>query len=229
MSELADRIRADLRSRDDPERAEGNAAYMKVASRGALPYLGVRRPEVRRIARTAAGELPASDEAMVATVRELWDEAPENGVQFAEDRYAAQDLLGLPWARGRMDLLDLHRHMALTGAWWDHVDEVAHRIADLVATHPDEMRPVLLTWSVDSSMWLRRLAILAQLGHRDRVDRELLTAVIEPNVDDPEFFVRKAIGWALREVARHDPEWVRGFVETHTLSPLSRREALKHL
>jgi 3-methyladenine DNA glycosylase AlkD len=229
MTELADRIRADLRSRGDPARAEGNAAYMKVASRGALPYLGVRRPEVRRIARTAAQELATSDAAMVASVRELWDEAPDNGEQFAEDRYAAQDLLGLPWARGRIDLLDLHRHMALTGAWWDHVDEVAHRIADLVATHPDEMRPVLIAWSVDPSMWMRRLAILAQVGRRDRVDRELLTAVIEPNVDDPEFFVRKAIGWALREVARHDPEWVRGFVETHALSPLSRREALKHL
>jgi 3-methyladenine DNA glycosylase AlkD len=78
-------------------------------------------------------------------------------------------------------------------------------------------------------MWLRRLAILAQLGRRDHVDRELLAAVIEPNVADPEFFVRKAIGWALREVARHDPDWVRTFVETHPLSPLSRREALKHL
>jgi 3-methyladenine DNA glycosylase AlkD len=123
----------------------------------------------------------------------------------------------------------MHRQMALTGAWWDHVDEVAHRIADLVATHPAEMRPVLLAWSVDPSMWLRRLAILAQLGHRDRVDRELLTAVIEPNVGDPEFFVRKAIGWALREVARHDPGWVRAFVDSHPLSPLSRREAMKHL
>jgi 3-methyladenine DNA glycosylase AlkD len=224
MSALADRVRADLRAQADPERAAGNAAYMKVVARGALPYLGVRRPEVRRIARAAAGELPTADEAMIGTVRELWDEA-----EYAEDRYAAQDLLGLRWAYGRMDLVDLHRQMALTGAWWDHVDEVAHRIADLVATHPAEMRPVLLAWSVDPSMWLRRLAILAQLGHRDRVDRELLTAVIEPNVGDPEFFVRKAIGWALREVARHDPGWVRAFVDSHPLSPLSRREAMKHL
>jgi 3-methyladenine DNA glycosylase AlkD len=224
MSALADRVRADLRAQADPERAAGNAAYMKVVARGALPYLGVRRPEVRRIARAAAGELPNADEAMIGTVRELWDEA-----EYAEDRYAAQDLLGLRWSYGRMDLVDLHRQMALTGAWWDHVDEVAHRIADLVATHPAEMRPVLLAWSVDPSMWLRRLAILAQLGHRDRVDRELLTAIIEPNVGDPEFFVRKAIGWALREVARHDPGWVRAFVDSHPLSPLSRREAMKHL
>ena len=89
--------------------------------------------------------------------------------------------------------------------------------------------PVLLAWSTDPSPWLRRLAIIGQLGRRDRVDRELLAAVIEPNVADPDFFVRKAIGWALREVARHDPDWVRAFVEAHELSPLSRREALKHL
>lgn len=224
MSTLTEQIRAGLRAHADPVRAEGNAAYMKVAARGALPYLGVRRPVVRRIARTAAAEHPSGDDAMIASVRQLWDEA-----EYAEERYAAQDLLGLRWARGRLDLLDLHRHMALSGAWWDHVDEVAHRVADLVAMHPEEMRPVLLAWSVDPSMWLRRLAILAQLGHRDEVDRELLTAVIEPNVDDPEFFVRKAVGWALREVARHHPAWVREFVDSHELSPLSRREALKHL
>lgn len=224
MQALAHRIRADLRAGADPGRAAGNAAYMKVAERGALPHLGVRRPEVRRIARAAARDLGTDDDTTLATVKELWDHAA-----YAEERYAAQDLLGLPWARGRLDLLEVHRHMALTGAWWDHVDEVVHRVADLVAEHPDDMRPVLLAWSTDESVWLRRMAILAQLGQRDHVDRELLTAVIEPNVADREFFVRKAIGWALREVARHDPDWVRAFVASHDLSPLSRREALKHL
>ena len=224
MTTLPDPIRADLRAQAAPERAAGLAAYMKVAERGALPFLGVRRPEVRKLAHSAARDHPLEPDVMVDTVRDLWD-----GATFAEERYAAQDLLGLPWARGRIDLLDLHRHMAVSGAWWDHVDEVAHRVADLVATHPEAMRPVLLDWSREELMWLRRLAILAQLGRRDRVDRDLLAAVIEPNVGDPEFFVRKAIGWALREVARHDPAWVRGFVDTHPLSPLSRREALKHL
>ena len=68
-----------------------------------------------------------------------------------------------------------------------------------------------------------------QLGRRDRVDRELLADLIRPNLSDREFFIRKAIGWALREYARIDPEWVRTYAATHDLSPLSRREALKHL
>ena len=224
MSALADRIRRELRAGADPERASATSAYLRVAERGALPHLGVRRPEVRRIVRVGVADHPADAEMMTAVVRELWD-----GATHAEERYAAQDLLGLRWARGRLDLLDLHRHMAVTGAWWDHVDEIAHRIADLLDTHPTEMGAVLRAWSRDEVIWLRRLAIIGQLGRRDRVDRELLTAVIEPNLADPEFFVRKAIGWALREVARWDPDWVRAFADAHELSPLSRREALKHL
>ena len=221
---LVDRIRRELRASGDPERAASAAAYLKVAENGGLPLLGVRRPEVRRITRAATTGDPATAEALTDVARRLWDTA-----EYREERYAAQDLLGLRWARGRLDLLDLHRHMAVTGAWWDHVDEVAHRIADLLDTHPDETAPVLRAWRSDDSMWLRRLAVIGQLGRRDRVDLRLLADVIEPNLADPEFFVRKAIGWALREVARWNPDWVRSFADTHELSPLSRREALKHL
>ena len=224
MSALGERIRSELRAGADPERAAANAAYMKVAETGTLPYLGVRRPEVRRITRAATAEQRAEPHELAVDARELWDSA-----EYREERYAAQDLLGLRWTHGRLDLLELHRHMALTGAWWDHVDEVAHRIADLLDTHPEEMSTVLRAWCTDDSMWLRRLAIIGQLGRGDRVDLDLLAEVIEPNVADPQFFVRKAIGWALREVARWNQDWVRTFVEEHDLSPLSRREALKHL
>jgi 3-methyladenine DNA glycosylase AlkD len=198
------------------------AAYMKVAANGTLPFLGIRRPVVRRTARALAkGRDP--DEVLAAVVA-LWDTATHR-----EQRYAAQDLLSLRWTHGRIDLLELHRHHVVTGAWWDHVDETAHRIADLVATHHDELDPVLREWSADEVMWLRRVAILGQLGLRDQVDLYLLADVIEPNRADPEFFIRKAVGWALREAARWNPDWVREYVDANQLSPLSRREALKHL
>ena len=222
MTDLATRIDAELEALADPELAAATAAYLKVAENGTLPCLGVRRPVVRRTVRALAkGQDP---DLLLAAVVTLWDTATHR-----EQRYAAQDLLGLRWTRGRVDLLDLHRHHVVTGAWWDHVDETAHRIADLVSTHPDRLGPVLRGWSTDDSLWLRRVAIIGQLGLRDRVDLGLLADVIEPNRDDPEFFVRKAIGWALREVARWNPEWVRSYVAGHELSPLSRREALKHL
>ena len=193
--------------------------------KSSMPFLGVRVPEVRRLTKAAARSKPPADlDELEGVARTLWDDATHR-----EERYAATVLTGLRVAKGRLELLPLYEHMAVTGAWWDHVDEVAHRIADLHDAHPGPTAEIVRRWATSDDLWLRRLAILSQLGRRDRVDLTLLTEVIEPNIEDTEFFIRKAIGWALREVARVDPAWVRDFVEQHELSPLSRREALKHL
>jgi 3-methyladenine DNA glycosylase AlkD len=119
--------------------------------------------------------------------------------------------------------------MITAGAWWDLVDGVSGRIRDLLLEHPAQLRPVLLRWARSPDRWLRRSAVIAQLGAKHRTDTALLTEVILVNAADPEFFVRKAIGWALRDLAKTDPAWVRGFLAGHELSPLSRREAAKHL
>ena len=86
-------------------------------------------------------------------------------------------------------------------------------------------------WAIDDDRWLRRVAVICQLGAKDRTDRALLTDAVLANAADRDFFLRKAIGWALRDYARTDPAWVRRFVTAHEdeLSPLSKREALKHL
>jgi 3-methyladenine DNA glycosylase AlkD len=221
VDELVDTIRSLLREHADPELAPGQQAYMK----SPMPFLGVRLPEVRRLAKSAARSSPPADiDDLERCVRRLWDEAT-----YREERYAASELTALRLARGRLELLPLYEHIAVTGAWWDHVDDIAHRIADLHEMHPGPTAPSVRRWSTSDDMWLRRLAILSQLGRRDRVDRGLLVDVIEPNISDPEFFIRKAIGWALREVARVDPGWVQTFADEHKLSQLSRREALKHL
>jgi 3-methyladenine DNA glycosylase AlkD len=94
---------------------------------------------------------------------------------------------------------------------------------------PAEVRPALLTWAQSGDRWLRRASIICQLRARDRIDLELLTIAIESSMGDSDIFLRKAIGWALRDYARTDPAWVRSFTDTHELSPLSRREALRHL
>lgn len=210
-------VRAALRSAADPTRAAGQQAYMK----SARPFLGVRVPDARRVTRAALP--PGVDDALLLTVaRTLWDEATHR-----EEWYAALAVLG----RVRPDpaIVPFVEHCVRTGQWWDVTDELAHRVADLHDTHPAATAALVRRWSVDEDFWLRRLAILSQLGRRDRVQETLLAAVIEPNRADREFFVRKAIGWALRDHARVAPEWVRRYVDTHELSPLSRREALKHL
>ncbi|WP_345802573.1 DNA alkylation repair protein [Microbacterium sp. AZCO] len=212
-------IRARLRAAGDPARAPGQQAYMK----STMPFYGVSLPEVRRLTRAAfTGETDAGP--LLAAARELWD-----GASHREERYAAMHVLALRPLKGEPAVLPLAEHMVRTGQWWDITDELAHRFADALDERPEETAGLLRRWSCDDDFWIRRVAIISQLGRRDRVDPVLLTDVIEPNTADREFFIRKAIGWALREYARVQPEWVRRFVSTHELSPLSTREALKHL
>lgn len=218
-ADLVQSIRSALRDEADPELAPGQQAYMK----SALPFLGVRVPRVRAVTRGLAREV--TEAAMLrGTALVLWREAA-----YREERYAASALMALRPVRARLDMLDVHEEMIRTGAWWDHVDEVAHRLTETLDAHPAEMAPLLRAWSRDDDFWVRRASIISQLGRKDATDRELLTAVVEPNLADAEFFIRKAIGWALRELGKTDPAWVRAFVESHELSPLSHREALKLL
>ncbi len=220
---LIDAVRGELRRRADPQRAPGMQAYMK----SAMPYAGVRVPAVRVIVRAAAHRRPPTDlDALTATVRTLWDEA-----QVREERYAATALLAAPAVRTlrRPQLITLYAGLIVAGAWWDHVDELAHRVGELLVAFPDEVTPVVRGWYADADMWLRRASIICQIGLKERTDLALLTDAIEGNAGEREFFLRKAIGWALRDYARTDPDWVRAFVAGHDLQPLSVREATKHL
>lgn len=222
-TELISAIRAQLRGAADPARAAGAQAYLK----SEMPSLGVRVPEVRRIVRAAARERPpGSLQELQSTVLELWRDA-----DWREERYAAIDLTGLRLAAGELSMLPLYEEIIRSGAWWDLVDGVSHRLCELLQTHREDMSPVLLRWSMDPDLWIRRAAITAQLGAKSATDPALLAAVVEPNLADPEFFIRKAIGWALRDYSATDPDWVRDFAERsgEALSPLSRREALRNL
>ena len=216
-------VRAALRERTDPVRAAGAQAYMK----SALPSLGVRVPEVRRLALAAAAAHPFTSAGQLrATVLELW-----RGSTVREERYAAIDLTSLRMVARDQLMHPVYEEIIRTGAWWDFVDGVSHRICGLLQAHRPMTTELLVSWSTDQDFWIRRSAITSQLKAKARTDQHLLRAVIEPNLADPEFFIRKAIGWALREYAKTDPDWVRNFVvEKGTqLSPLSRKEALRHL
>ncbi|MDR6417405.1 DNA alkylation repair protein [Pseudarthrobacter sulfonivorans] len=221
--ELLAAIRTALMEQADPLRAAGAEAYMK----SSILSLGVRVPEVRRSVVAAAAAHPfESPEQLRATVLELWREA-----QWREERYAAIDLTGLRLASRELLMLPVYEEIIRTGAWWDFVDGVSQRIGALLQAHRATMTPVLRSWSTDEDFWIRRAAITSQLKAKAATDSDLLREVIEPNLADPEFFIRKAIGWALREYAKTNPAWVRDFVAEHgaQLSPLSRKEALRRL
>lgn len=221
-------IRRALAGAGDPERARAQQAYMK----SAMPFHGISSPTLRALLRPILAD-PAhriTDRTeWEATVRELWDSATHR-----EERYAAIALAGHRTYRGWQDpgTVPLYEHLIRTGAWWDLVDVLAaDRIGLVLHRHAHELAPLMRAWAVDDDPWIRRTAILSQLTFREDTDTALLRDCIEPNLDDPSFWIRKAIGWALRQYARTDPDWVRDTVAGYgeRLSGLSRREALKHL
>jgi 3-methyladenine DNA glycosylase AlkD len=225
VHQIVERLRADLAAQADPAAAVEMQRYMK----SAMPFRGVAKPARERLLKTAVTAHPlAGPRELASVVRDLWD-----GAGFREERYLALSLTGhrryLPWLDPSW--VPLLRHWIVTGAWWDFTDEIAsRRIGPLLRAHPDELAPVVRTWITDPDRWLRRTSVICQLHAAGATDIALLTDAIEANIPDPDFFLRKGIGWALRQHARTDPDWFRAFVDAHPgLSPLSRREAVRHL
>lgn len=226
-ADLVQGIRTELAAAADRVRAVGQQAYLK----STMPCHGVPNPTVRMIVRAALRERPelTRDEWKVA-IGLLWDTATHR-----EESLAAIEVADAKRSWAGPDLMDRYEQMAVTGAWWDLVDPLAsHLVGDVLRADPEQAERVR-AWAVADDPWLRRVAILAQLKFGRETDTELLSDVIEANLFDTRFgtgfFIRKAIGWALREYARTDPAWVRAFIAEHSegLSTLSRREALKHL
>jgi 3-methyladenine DNA glycosylase AlkD len=222
---LVDAVRRALADNADPVRAEGARAYMK----SEMPYRGVLLPVQRQLYRALFAQYPlASFEDWHATILALWDEA-----QYREERYAALFLAGdRRYAAFRtLQALPLFEQLIVGGAWWDLVDGLAtHEIGDLLRRYPSAMRETVLAWSRGPDLWLRRTAIICQVGFKRETDQELLYTCIAPSLGERNFFVRKAIGWALREYSKTAPAAVAAYVADHEqeLSPLSRREALKY-
>lgn len=231
MTSLADRIRAALASAGDPARAVQQQRYMK----SALPFRGLTHAELRALLKPVlAAHQPDDSAQWEATIRDLWDHATHREEWYAA-LAVARHRTARPW-REHPSSLGLYEHLVRHGAWWDVVDETAaHLVGGLLTAHRADFTPVMRAWSVDDDLWIRRTAILSQLRHRDSTDTGLLADCLDANLEGSlhgsQFFVRKAVGWSLREYARTDPEWVRAYVEQQAdrMSGLSRREALKHL
>jgi len=223
---LLEQLRAEMAADGDPETAVQQQRYMK----SPMPYHGLPAPELRVLLRPHLRSFAPIDRAdWERTVRTLWDDATHR-----EEWYAALAFARHRSARSWQDVgtLDLYRHLISTGAWWDVVDETAqHLVGACLLADRGRVTPVVRGWAVDDDLWLRRTSVICQLGHGVDVDVDLLTFAIERNLDDPSFWLRKAIGWALRQHARVDPDWVRTYVDVRgdRISGLSRREATKHL
>jgi 3-methyladenine DNA glycosylase AlkD len=128
--------------------------------------------------------------------------------------------------------MDLYEEMIVSGAWWDYVDAIAsRRVGPILRRFPVPMKRLMRQWSRCDNLWKRRTSILCQLGAKSSTDLKLLYDCIEPSIGEKEFFLRKAIGWALRQYAWTDAAEVVRYVSEKgdALSPLSKREALKNV
>jgi 3-methyladenine DNA glycosylase AlkD len=207
----------------DPERAARMAAYLKTD----MPHFGVAAPARRALAREMIERFPVSSRSgYTRGVETLWAGA------HREEKYLA---IGL--ARGypryqTIGSLPLYRRMIVTGAWWDLVDEVAiHLVGSVWRSDRVRTTPVMERWIDAPELWLRRSALIGQIAHRAETDERLLFEFCLRRAHEREFFIRKAIGWALRSYARTAPEAVAAFVDAHrdAWSGLTYREAMKHL
>jgi 3-methyladenine DNA glycosylase AlkD len=229
---LVDALRASFAAHADPALAGPMQAYMK----SALPFHGIPAPLRRRLTTEAAKAHPAADTAALAGgMRELW-----RGARFREERYAAVELPRLGRAHAKLltlELLPLVEEMIVSAAWWDLVDDLSgNALARLLERHPRELKPRLRHWARGDDLWLRRAAMLAQRSLApEGFDAVLFYDTLLPSLGRgrfaDQFFIRKGIGWALRERAYAAPDEVAAFCREYAdrLSPLTRREALKHI
>ena len=198
------------------------ARYMKTT----MPFRGVPSPMLDTILRAAMRQWPLESAADYRnTVTALW------ALPHREEKYAAIRIARRQRRFVTCEHLDLYRTMIVEGAWWDLVDDFPHVLGQLVLAEPAAVWPVLDEWIGCDNLWLRRVAILSQLDAKDRTDEKRLFSYCLMHMSEREFFIRKAIGWALRQYARTAPTAVRDFCIAHRedLSGLSFREAMKHL
>jgi 3-methyladenine DNA glycosylase AlkD len=225
-SKLLKVLRTRLRAVADPKRAVAQRAYMK----SVMPYHGVSASLVDKVCREVFRDLHfASAKEWQTEVLGIW-----RGARFREERYCAIRLSAHRSGRAFQTpaALKMYEEMIVTGAWWDFVDELAaHHVGTILRNYPKSTRAKMLSWSQCGNLWKRRTSIICQLTFKEETDLNLLYSCIEPSIDSKEFFLRKAIGWALRQYAWTDPREIRRYVKLHQdrLSGLSRREALKNI
>jgi 3-methyladenine DNA glycosylase AlkD len=221
MDSFVQSLQAHYTPHRNPEKAESMSRYMK----NQFPFLGIQTPERRQLLRTFLAEhgKPAKED-LPAIVRGLWA-LPER-----EYPIIALDLLEKNIKHIDESFVPLFEEIITTKSWWDTVDYIAARLVGTVfAASPHLISHYIPKWMESGNMWLQRSAILFQLKYKSNTDTNLLFSIIQELSDSKEFFIQKAIGWALREYAKTDAQAVLQFAEAHSLAPLSKREALKHI
>ncbi|MRX54759.1 hypothetical protein HMPREF3291_08305 [Bacillus sp. HMSC76G11] len=203
----------------DQEKSMAMEKYMRHQFR----FFGIKSPDRKEITKQFLKQHGRPDH-LSDTVLELWT------FEERELLYAAIDLLLLEKKKLVPSDIEWIKHLIITHSWWDTVDLIASNVIGQLATKHPELRGTYIDqWADSDNLWLQRTAILHQLKYKQKTDEAWLYPVLIKHSASKEFFIQKAIGWALREYSKTNPESVRAFIESKELSSLSRREGSKYL
>ena len=202
------------------EQAQKMSKYML----NKFEYIGIKTPERREIFKNFFKEYKNEEKIDWEFVNKCWEN------KYREFQYVAADYLKNMKDKLTRDDIPKLKQLILKKSWWDTIDNLDMTIGAL-ALKDSNVNKILLEWSLDENIWLRRIAIDHQLLRKEKTNTELLEKVLENNLGQAEFFINKSIGWALRDYSKTNPEWVKNFIEKNKekMAKLSIREASKYL
>ncbi|TAE75594.1 MAG: DNA alkylation repair protein [Bacteroidetes bacterium] len=215
-----------LRQALETKANDDNAIKMSKYMRNQFDFYGIKSPERTEILKQFLQEkgLP-NTQNLSKILQEMWEQ-PQR-----EWQYCALDIFQKVIKKSKNDFLELAENLILQKSWWDSVDIIAPSIiGEMLLYLPEKVENITEKWALSDNFWLNRTAIIFQLHYKNKTNTDLLTKYIKINSKSEQFFIRKAIGWALRQYARVDKEFVKNFIKNNDdLSNLSKREALKHI
>ncbi|CAN5485977.1 DNA alkylation repair protein [soil metagenome] len=221
--QLVQHVQERLKALANAEKAVEMAAYMKTK----MSFYGVQKPDRLPIIQELKRDFqPASLAEYKANILSLWQ------LPFREEKYLAINYAELFPQFITIDSLSLYEQMVREGAWWDYTDSIAsHLSGPVLLANESEVRPIIDRYIYDEDFWIRRTGLLSHLGHKKNTSHKHLFSYCRKLAPEKEFFIRKAIGWALREYSKSEPEKVKQFLAENKgkLSALSFNEGAKHL
>jgi 3-methyladenine DNA glycosylase AlkD len=217
--EYSDRLRSLFQGKANPLHAPAMEKYML----NQFHFFGIPSPERKVLTREFKQQYGLPDPPHLhETVRLIWK------MEERELQYAIMEMISAKQCLKNPERILLFEEMIVNRSWWDTVDYIASNlVGPWMSVYPERAKELTESWLNSGNLWLQRTVLLFQLKYRDKTDEQLLFRAIRQLAGSREFFIRKAIGWALREYSKTRPERVAAFVEDNPLSPLSRREALK--
>ena len=202
------------------EQAQKMSKYML----NKFEYIGIKTPERRKIFKNFFKEYKNEEKIDWEFVNKCWEN------KYREFQYVGADYLKNMKDKLTIDDIPKFKRLILEKSWWDTIDNLDMTIGAL-ALKDSNVNKILLEWSLDENIWLRRIAIDHQLLRKEKTNTELLEKILKNNLGQAEFFINKAIGWALRDYSKTNPEWVKNFIEKNkeNMAKLSIKEASKYL